>query len=65
MNTHLFFLKRQKTTHQGLMHALLTNQEVEIIRILVQRQPGQMVCETYLEKNHHKKGLEEWLRWRS
>jgi hypothetical protein len=32
------------------MLALLANQGAEIIRILVQRQPGQIVCETYLDK---------------
>jgi hypothetical protein len=36
--------------------------EAEIRRITVRSQPRQIVRETLSEKNHHKKGLVEWLK---
>jgi hypothetical protein len=41
----------------------LATQEAVIRRIMVQSQPGQIVCKTLsLKKIHHKKGLVEWLK---
>jgi hypothetical protein len=44
------------------MSAILAIQEAEIMRIEVERQPGQIVCETLSRKTHHTKGLVEWLK---
>jgi hypothetical protein len=44
------------------MPIILATQEAEIKRIMFQSQPGQIVHETLLQKNHYKKGLEEWLK---
>jgi hypothetical protein len=41
---------------------ILVTQEAEIRRIMVQRQPGQIVCETLSQKTLHRKGLVEWLK---
>jgi transposase len=46
------------------MPIILVTQEAEIRRIMVQRQPRQIVSRSYLENIHHKKkraGLVEWL----
>jgi hypothetical protein len=40
---------------------ILATQEAGIRRIAVQSQPRQILRET-LKKNHHKKGLVEWLK---
>jgi hypothetical protein len=45
-----------------LTHGILATQEAEIRRIAVQNQPGQIVRKTLSEKDHHKKGLVEWLK---
>jgi hypothetical protein len=37
------------------MHVILATQEAEIRRITVQRQPGQIVCETLSPKKERKK----------
>jgi hypothetical protein len=37
-------------------------EEAEIKRTAVQSQPRQIVWRPYLEKTHHKEGLEEWLK---
>jgi hypothetical protein len=44
--------------HWWLTPIILTTQEEEIRRILIQSQPGQIVCETLSQKNpsHKKKG---------
>jgi hypothetical protein len=44
---------------------ILAIQEAEIKKILVQSHPHPPanICEVYLEKLHHKKGLVEWLKW--
>jgi hypothetical protein len=47
--------------HQWLMPIILATEEAEI-RITVQSQSGQIVCETLPQKNHHKKGLVEWFK---
>jgi hypothetical protein len=64
VNKSLAF-KRLSDQHQWLTSVILAIQETEIRRITVQIQPGQIVPETVSEKTHHKKGLEEWLRWSS
>jgi hypothetical protein len=43
-----------------LLPIILATQETETRRIIVQRQNGQIVHETFLENNHHKIGLVEW-----
>jgi hypothetical protein len=46
-----------------LMPIILTTQEAEIRRITVRSQPRQIVHKTLSrKKNHHKKGLVEWLK---
>jgi hypothetical protein len=43
---------------------LPATQQAEIKRLMVQSQPGQMVCETLSPNIKHKKtGLTEWLKW--
>jgi hypothetical protein len=44
------------------MPIILATQEAAIRRITVQSQPRQIVCETLSGKNHHEKGLVEWLK---
>jgi hypothetical protein len=44
------------------MLIILATQEAEIRRIMVQSQPGQVVCKTLSQKTHHTKGLAEWLK---
>jgi hypothetical protein len=44
------------------MPVIPATQEAEIRRITVQSQPGQIICKTLSQKNHHKKGLVEWLK---
>jgi hypothetical protein len=50
------------------MPIILATQKAEIRRIMVQKQPRQIVQETYLEENHHlkkkkkKKELVKWLK---
>jgi hypothetical protein len=45
------------------MLVILATQEAQIRRIVVQSQPQQIVRETLVsKKNHHKKGLVEWLK---
>jgi hypothetical protein len=44
------------------MHVILATQKAEIMRIVVQSQPVQLVCETLSRKKNHKKGLVEWLK---
>jgi hypothetical protein len=46
--------------HRWLTPIILPTQEAAIRKIEVQSQPGQIVLETYLEKN--KKVLVEWLK---
>jgi hypothetical protein len=38
-----------------LTPVILVTQKASIRRIMVQTQPGQIVCGPYLEKTHHKK----------
>jgi hypothetical protein len=45
------------------MPVISATQGVEIRRIEVQSQPGQIVCETLSEKTPHIKRLVEWLKW--
>jgi hypothetical protein len=51
--------------HQWLMPIILATQEAEIRRIAIQSQPQQIVCETLSQKNHHEKGLVEWLKMKA
>jgi hypothetical protein len=42
---------------------ILATQEVEIRRIIVQSQIGQIVQKTLSQKNPAQTGLVEWLKW--
>jgi hypothetical protein len=44
---------------QCLTPEILASQVAEIRRIMVQSQPGQIVCKTLSQKNLHKKGMVE------
>jgi hypothetical protein len=44
------------------MSIILTTQEVEIRRITVRSQPGQIVHKTLSQKTLYKNGLMEWLK---
>jgi hypothetical protein len=44
------------------MHIIVATQEAEIREIMVPSQSRQIVCKSLLKKNHHKKGLVEWVR---
>jgi hypothetical protein len=49
--------------HRWLTPVILATHQAEIRRISVQSQLGQVVCETLSrKKNHHNKGLVEWLK---
>jgi hypothetical protein len=48
--------------HKWLTPAILATQKAEIRRITVQSLPRQIVHETLSRKNHHIKGLVEWLK---
>jgi hypothetical protein len=50
MYKHDYFI----VTHQGFVHVLLATWDAEIMRIVVQSQPGQIVCETLYCKNNNK-----------
>jgi hypothetical protein len=54
----------EETNCQDLVvHAvILATQKAEIRRLMIQCQPGIIVHETLSQKNHHKKGLAEWLK---
>jgi hypothetical protein len=45
-----------------LTPVILATPEAEIRRITVQSQPRQIILKTLSQKNHHKKGLVEWLK---
>jgi hypothetical protein len=47
---------------QNLTTVMLATQKAEIRRITIQSQPRQIVRETLSQKNHHKKGMAEWLK---
>jgi hypothetical protein len=46
---------------QWLMPIVVSAQEAEITRIMVQSQPWANSSRPYLKKTHHKKGLVEWI----
>jgi hypothetical protein len=63
LQTKLFPLHNHSfARHWWLTPIILTTQEAEIRRILVQSQPGQRVPETLSRKTFHKKGLVGWLK---
>jgi hypothetical protein len=43
------------------MPIVVSAQEAEITRIMVQSQPWANSSKPYLKKTHHKKGLVEWI----
>jgi hypothetical protein len=45
------------------MPVILATQKAEIRRIMVGRQPGEIVERPYLENTLHKTGLVEQLKW--
>jgi hypothetical protein len=44
------------------MFVIVATQETDIRRVVVQSQPGQIVCETLSGKYPSQKGLAEWLK---
>jgi hypothetical protein len=44
------------------MFVIVATQETDIRRVVVQSQPGQIVCETLSGKYPSHKGLAEWLK---
>jgi hypothetical protein len=53
---HLPRKKMIEARHRWLMPVILANQEAEIRRITVRRQPGEIVCETLSRKTLYTKG---------
>jgi hypothetical protein len=54
--------ERKEARCWRLTSVILATQEAEIRRTKVRSHPQQMSIRPYLEKNHHKKGLVEWLK---
>jgi hypothetical protein len=55
MDGQTYGQKIDETRHRWLMPIILVNQEVEVRRISVQSQHGQIVCDTYLKKKKSQK----------
>jgi hypothetical protein len=58
----LLFKCYLKTGSPWLAPVILATQEAEIRRIMIQSQPGEIVCKTLSGKIFHRKGLVEWLK---
>jgi hypothetical protein len=54
--------KKNQARCQWFPPVIPSTQEAEIGRITVRSQPGKKVQETLSQKNHHEKGLAEWLK---
>jgi hypothetical protein len=61
-NQTYFSLLNDAVLSWWLMPIILATQEAEIRRIMVRRQPGQIVCKPLSQNTQHTKGLVEWLK---
>jgi hypothetical protein len=59
----LFQIRIINSARRQWFRPVILATQAEVRRIMVQSQPGQIVCETILKKPITKKGLVEWLKW--
>jgi hypothetical protein len=55
-------MKKSRVCWTPVAHTCIATQEAEIRRIVIRSQPRQIVRKISSQKNHHKKGLVEWLK---